>query len=157
MIYEQALEIAEKTKELLAPHCERIEIAGDIRSKRPEINEIEIVAIPKQYDIGIIKVLDQWENFEGELLDDRIQRVLPEGIELELYFADRENWGLSYALRTGNGEFIYRAIAAGWSIYGYELKDNHMYKDGKKIALYEEEDVFRIIQKPFVEPELRYL
>ena len=157
MKYENALEIAEKTKALLAPHCERIEIAGDIRGKRPEINEIEIVAIPKQCDIGIIKILDQWENFKGELMDDSIQRVLPEDIELELYFADRENWGLMCALRTGNGEYIYRAIAAGWSIYGYEIKGNHMYKDGKKIALYEEEDIFKIIQKPFEEPELRYL
>ena len=51
MIYEQALEIAEKTKALLAPHCERIEIAGSIRRLKPFVKDIEIVAIPKPYEI----------------------------------------------------------------------------------------------------------
>ncbi len=47
MQLDKALEIAEKTKELLAPYCERIEIAGSIRRKKPEVKDIELVAIPK--------------------------------------------------------------------------------------------------------------
>lgn len=45
MKLEQALEIAEKVKALLAPHCERIEIAGSIRRKKPDVKDIEIVGL----------------------------------------------------------------------------------------------------------------
>ena len=43
MEYNKALEIAEKTKAQLAPYCERIEIAGSIRRKKPDVGDIEIV------------------------------------------------------------------------------------------------------------------
>ena len=38
------------TEDLLAyqrPYCERIEIAGSVRRRRPQVNDIEIVCIPK--------------------------------------------------------------------------------------------------------------
>lgn len=41
MKHEQALKIAEKVKALLSPHCERIEIAGSIRRKKPEVKVLK--------------------------------------------------------------------------------------------------------------------
>ncbi|NIN36317.1 MAG: hypothetical protein GTO60_14990, partial [Gammaproteobacteria bacterium] len=38
--------IAEQLVSAFAEHCERIEIAGSIRRLRPDIGDIEIVAIP---------------------------------------------------------------------------------------------------------------
>lgn len=38
--------IAEQVRKALAPACERIEIAGSVRRERPEVHDIEIVAIP---------------------------------------------------------------------------------------------------------------
>lgn len=43
----EALEIAEEIKEALAHHCERIEIAGSIRRKKPEVGDIELLFVPK--------------------------------------------------------------------------------------------------------------
>ena len=39
--------IADELRDLLAPACERIEIAGSIRRRKPEVRDIEIVAIPR--------------------------------------------------------------------------------------------------------------
>lgn len=53
MKHSTALVIAEKIKAQLAPHCDRIEIAGSIRRKKPEVKDIEIVVIPKPYEVGL--------------------------------------------------------------------------------------------------------
>jgi len=49
----EAQRIAQIVKSELSPHCERIEIAGSIRRGKPEVKDIEIVAIPKPYDVGL--------------------------------------------------------------------------------------------------------
>lgn len=159
---EEAQIIAENIVAQLAPHCDRIEITGDILGKRQEVERIDIVAIPNTRTFGllhdgIVSVVEQWQKIEDSLYYNYTERILPTGIKLELHFAQPDNWGLICALSTGNGEYIYRCIAAGWSIYGIEFNGNNLYKDGKKIALCEEQDVFKIIQKPFEDPELRYL
>ena len=56
MKYEEALKIAEEVKALLAPHCLRIEIAGSIRRKKPEVKDIEIVAYPSPTTPDCLKV-----------------------------------------------------------------------------------------------------
>ena len=66
MEYEVAIEIAEKVKALLLPHCERIEIAGSVRRKKPNVKDIEIVAIPKPFDTGLFEsgiatVVNKWQ------------------------------------------------------------------------------------------------
>ena len=42
-----AQQMAEALVELLAPACERIEIAGSVRRGKARPNDVEIVAIPR--------------------------------------------------------------------------------------------------------------
>lgn len=160
MIYEQALEIAEKTKALLAPHCEQIEIAGSIRRKKPFVKDIEIVAIPKPYDIGLFEsgittVVNQWPKVRGELPCKYTQRILPEGIALDLFFADKDNWGLIYAMRTGSADYSHQVLGKAWVKQGYRSVEGYLCSNGKRIAVPEEEDLFKLIGVKYVEPEKR--
>jgi DNA polymerase/3'-5' exonuclease PolX len=160
MKYEQALEIAEKVKAQLAPHCEKIEIAGSIRRKKPEVKDIEIVAIPKPYDIGLFEsgiatVVKQWEKVKGELPCKYTQRILPEGINLDLFFAERENWGLIFAMRTGSASYSHNVLGSAWVKRGYKSIGGYLYTNGERIAIPEEEDLFRRIGVLYVAPELR--
>ena len=41
------LPITERLVSILAPFCERIEIAGSLRRLKPEVGDIELVVIPK--------------------------------------------------------------------------------------------------------------
>lgn len=162
MKYEQAIEIAEKVKSLLAPHCERIEIAGSIRRKKSDVKDIEIVAIPKPFDTGLFEsgiatVVNQWEKVKGELPCKYTQRILPEGIKLDLFFAERSNWGLIYAIRTGSVEYSHKVLATGWVKSGYKGDGGYLVSDGKRIDVLEEEDLFKLVGVPYVEPELRNL
>jgi DNA polymerase/3'-5' exonuclease PolX len=160
MQLDKALEIAEKTKELLAPYCERIEIAGSIRRKKPEVKDIELVAIPKTYNVGLFEsgiatVINQWKKVKGELPCKYTQRLLPDGITLDLFFANKENWGLIYALRTGSAEYSHKVLATGWVKLGYNSEGGQLSINGKEINIPEEKDLFKLIGIPYIEPELR--
>jgi len=162
MTIENALPIAEQVKSLLSPHCERIEIAGSIRRRRPEVKDIEIVAIPKPYEIGLFEsgiatVVNRWEKVRGELPCKYTQRILPEGIALDLFFATPENWGLIYAIRTGSADYSHRILASGWVRAGYKSVDGMLTRNGRTTSVREEGDLFRIIGVPFVEPEHRQI
>lgn len=43
----EAREKAEALRSLLEPACERIEVAGSIRRERPDVKDIELVAVPR--------------------------------------------------------------------------------------------------------------
>jgi DNA polymerase/3'-5' exonuclease PolX len=160
MDYLSALKIAQKYKSLLAPHCERIEIAGSIRRKKQIVGDIEIVCIPSPYEIGlfesgIAKVVNGLTKIKGELPCKYTQRLLPEDIKLDLFFAEKGNWGLIYAIRTGSAEYSHEVLASTWSKKGYESKNGYLTKNGREIAVLEEEHLFQLLNLPYINPELR--
>lgn len=160
MKHAEAYKIATRIKAELAPHCERIEIAGSIRRNKPEVKDIEIVAIPKPYEIGLFEsgiasVVNNWQKVKGELPCKYTQRILPDGIKLDLFFATPENWGLIYAIRTGSAEYSHQVLATGWVKKGYKSIDGQLISNGYPVIVREEEDLFRLIGLPFIEPEKR--
>lgn len=160
MKYEHAILIAERVKAELEPHCERIEIAGSIRRKKAEVKDIEIVAIPKPYDTGlfasgIATVVNQWPKVKGELPCKFTQRILPEGIKLDLFFAEPENWGLILAIRTGSAEFSHQVLAVRWVQLGYKSVDGHLAANGRRVPIREEADLFQKLRMDWIEPEKR--
>ncbi len=162
MKYTEALPIAQKVKELLAPHCLRIEIAGSIRRKKDFVKDIEIVAIPKPYETGlfasgIATVINQWKKVKGELPCKYTQVILPEGIKLDLFFVEPGNWGLIYAIRTGSAEYSHKILATQWVKRGYHSEGGYLTYNGKQILVPEEKDLFTRLGLPFLEPDLRIL
>jgi DNA polymerase/3'-5' exonuclease PolX len=156
----EALLIAEKVKDMLSPHCERIEIAGSIRRKKPEVKDIEIVAIPKPYDVGLFEsgiatVVNNWKKVKGQLPCKYTQRILPEGIKLDLFFATKTNWGMIYAIRTGSEEYSHKVLARKWTSLGYRSQGGHLYIDDKKIDFPEEKELFDLLNIKYQDPEFR--
>lgn len=158
--YKNAKAIADEVLRQLAPHCDRIEIAGSIRRKKETIGDVEIVAIPKPYDVGlfasgIATVVDQWPAIKGELPCKYTQRILPCGMKLDLFFATPDNWGLILAIRTGSAEFSRDVLARGWVANGYRSDKGMLHSGGVAIPTPEEEDLFRRCGVEWVYPEAR--
>lgn len=127
-----AISIAEKIVRELAPACERIEIAGSIRRARAEVNDIDLVILPKPGKLDAIKnrckercrvITDGRKNFICALkvgssrCDDRTaQRAVPTIAEfqLDIFFAHGAepdlienkpgNFGSLLLCRTGSKE-----------------------------------------------------
>jgi len=174
MKLEHAKAIAEELVKQLAPHCERIQIAGSIRREKPEVKDIEIVAIPKPYDVGLFEsgiatVVNRWEKVKGELPCKYTQRVIyplhingdihvPDvSIKLDLFFARPENWGLILAIRTGSAEYSHRVLANGWVSKGYHSVDGMLFHEKSKWErkITEEWQLFQLIGVPMPDPKDR--
>lgn len=161
--YDEAHPIAKLVLELLRPHCVRCEIAGSIRRKKSEIKDIEIVAIPKPYEIGLFEngiasVVNQWQKVKGELEYGKskyTQRVLPEGIKLDLFFAEEDNWGNILLIRTGDWEFSKKFMGVLLPQQGYKQEDGFLTYNGKQISCPEENDLFLKAGIKYIEPEKR--
>lgn len=154
---------AEKIIELLRPHCDRIEIAGSIRREKPVIGDIEICCIPKPYDTGlftngIATVVNEWPKVKGELEYGKCkytQRLLPSGMKLDLFFAEQENWGNIFLIRTGDWEFSKRFMGVIIPQRGYKQEDGFLKYNGKIIPCPEETDLFTRMGIKYIEPKNR--
>lgn len=168
MKFQHALKIAERIKAELLPFCERIEIAGSIRRRKPDVGDIEIVAIPKRIEVGLFEgvtardpgfaaTVDQWPAVKGCARDGLYtQRLLPDGIALDLFIAHPDNWGLIYGVRTGSATFSHHFLACGWVRNGYKSINGMLTFNGKPIPVQTEKDLFRMAGVLWVDPEERH-
>ncbi len=118
--------IAEQIKGKLAPFCERIEIAGSIRRKRPEVGDVEIVCVPKTVPCGLfrdmaervpgfVKTVNRWFAVKGNAeMGKYTQRILPDGINLDLFMLDEFDFWRQFVIRTGSAEYVIKEISGGW-------------------------------------------
>lgn len=164
MKYHDALRLAEQVQAALAPHClpGRCVIAGSIRRKKAECGDIEIVAIPKPYSVGVFKngiaaVADQWRFIRGNFPCKYAAReLMPSGMQVDMFFAQPDNWGLILAIRTGSAAFSRDYLAAGWVAAGYHSEEGFLRRpDHSRVPVREEKELFELIKKPYIEPEKR--
>jgi len=157
--------IAEKYKKLLAPYCKKnkIEIAGSIRREKEECGDIELVLVrDEEQRLYFRTLVNQWEKVRGEALGRYTQRMLPEGVKLDLFMCQGDNWGNIFLQRTGNWRFSrwtlgIRAKQVGLLHRGGYLWDMKVmgFEEGIQIHCYEEEDVFRLLEMDWIEPKDR--
>jgi len=172
MNLEQAFEIAEGVRSQLAPFCKRIEIAGSIRRKKPEVKDIEIVCIPKTFsvteglfgekekDVPIQEFVDtvrKWEKVRGEPFGKYTQRKLPQGINLDLFIATQINWATILLIRTGSAEFSKQFMGSWLPRHGYKCADGMITKTGMLVIVPTEESLFRLVKMNYLEPQNRNL
>lgn len=166
MLLQNAQPIAERLKTELAPYCERIEIAGSIRRQKPEVKDIELVVIPKHVPADMFgsttephpdfcRIINALEKVKGEPTGKYTQRILPEGIKVDIFIADPDNWGLIYAIRTGSADFSYKILGGAWVRCGYKSVNGYLMEGEKRVPVREEEELFRLLRLPFTPPEQR--
>jgi DNA polymerase/3'-5' exonuclease PolX len=152
MHHAEALSLAEEALNALAPHCERIEIAGSVRRMKPDVKDIEICAIPRMVPAGLFgdtlevdpafcATVNQWPKVKGEPTGKYTQRVLPGGMKLDLFIATADNWGWQLALRTGSADFNQRVMLPALKARGYVLDEGAIWRDGQVVPTPEETDL----------------
>ena len=160
MKFLEAQAIAERVRAELSPHCVKCEIAGSVRRKKPEPGDIEIVAIPKPYNVGLFQsgiatVIEQWPMVKGVLPCKYTQRILPEGIKLDLFFATVDNWGLIFLIRTGSADFSKRFVMA-LPRRGLHAEGGYIRReDNTIVSTQTEEDAFQLAGMKWIPPEDR--
>ena len=139
--------------------CDKIEVAGSIRRKRPEVNDIDLVAIPQMF---------MWTSFEAQLRPwapkrlkhgNELQRFLiplrVNTVELDIYRATPQTWGTILLIRTGSKEHNIKLCSRARAMNMMLSAKDGVIKDGKVVASRTEEEIFRALDLDFVPPELR--
>lgn len=166
MKYHHALNKASILRAQLAPHCERIVVAGSIRRMKEEIKDIELVAIPKLQGSGLF--CDNpihCEGFGRTVLQHRIlkgdpwtgkfiQFELADGTHVDLFTTTAAQWGYILTLRTGSAEHNIKLVQR-LKANGYTLGDGLVRWKGEPLQLPTEEEVFRRAGLRYVEPQFR--
>lgn len=138
----------------LTPLSKRLEIAGSIRRKKPEPNDVDIVLIPRNVGKILAYACQYKRGNIGRGKNHASYRK--NGVEVELYYAKEENWGamLMYATGTNQYNIMMRRYA---KFFGMKLSQYGLYRDGKLIAGKTEEEIYAALGKKWKEPQERGL
>lgn len=165
--YDEVLPVAEHITDVLAPYCQRIEIAGSLRRKRPMIGDIEICAIPKRpRNLLGEELRDQDTELDlflsgrlgdGLIKNGRKYKQFRYGrFTVDLFLPAPETWGSIYFIRTGSHEWNLWVMRTAAPSAGMKFEGGYLYdKAWNQIVAAEEEDVFEALGLPFVPPQMR--
>lgn len=148
-----AREICAKLESL--KEVEQISIAGSTRRRKETIGDVDILVVSK----NPAKVMDFFVKLDG------VEKVwgkggtkasvrLKEGFDIDLRIVRKESYGSALQYFTGNKDhnIVTRKIAIE---KGLKLSEYGVFKGKKMIAGKTEEDVYKAIGLPWIEPELR--
>lgn len=132
----KALPIANKIVALLKPYCDKIDIAGSCRREKSEVGDLEVCAVPKM----VVSKSDSLFGGDGKMLvspefakianglgkvikgkpDGRYMQIeLPQGINLDLFMPEPNDYYRIFAIRTGSADYSFKVIANGWKKLGW--------------------------------------
>jgi DNA polymerase (family 10) len=155
---EEAQTIADRVKEILTPYCDRIEIAGSIRRRKPLVHDIDIVLIEKAdtalmlssllFTLGVVRI--NGTDIKRLLLTDQ-------NISVDIYLATPATWATLLLIRTGSKENNIR-LATTAKTRGWHLKANGdgLFDDeNNRVAGDTEQSIYEALGIPYQEPENR--
>lgn len=170
MTLESADKLAARIREELAPFCERIDIAGSIRRRRPFVNDVDVVVLPKpdkERELRLrCKERAKRVNMEGEQM---LVVTLANDLQVDIWLAHGEKSDMFDSTATNYGSLlICRTGSAGHNIFlvehakrkGLRWNPHHGVFDSRSgkavcIASATEEEVFKALGLDFVAPENR--
>lgn len=178
-----AMTLAERIQWALGPLCQKCEIAGSIRRARPEVNDIDLVILPRAGQIEQIKarcrqrcrvIRDGDQNFivairQPDHSEFQLDIFFAHGGKADLLEPQPGNFGSLLLCRTGSKEHNiqiaqrakaqdmkwnpYQGLLAGGS-WEFDGQDS-VYRGGKIIASETEEQIFEALGMKWIAPAYR--
>lgn len=185
MDWVRAYRIAEQYCALLEPGCKRIHIAGSVRRKKPEVDDIELVAEPNFAPVfnlfgdqvgerNLLHELLDALQADGQLtLDDQVRRDglrykrfahmdhgAMRAISIDLFIVTPPaQWGVIFALRTGPADYSHWLVTqrskGGAMPAEAYCKDGAIWYDDIPLPMVDEREFFTFLDLEYIEPEKR--
>ena len=154
MRLEQADKLAEQFLSEIAPFCEKVRIVGSIRRRRPQVKDVDLVLIVRDWVNFTTKLRKIVSKF---LIDGPQQkRIIFKGQQVDLYLADHETYEPLILIRTGSWQHNVKLSTIALR-KGLKLTHHGLAKRGEegKIIASTEKGIFECLDLPYVEPEER--
>jgi len=145
---------------IISTHCLRIEVVGSIRRRVSEVNDIDILIIQHPFKLAKFFLSDNCRDLKivanglNIKCGPKHRQIYFRGIKIELWIAEKENFGLIHLIRTGSAMFS-ASILHKWkevSGGGYSDKGYLRTPKGVKIPTHEEMDVFKLCELDYIDP-----
>lgn len=166
MTLDFAQRCAEKLVPWIAGHAERVDVAGSVRRRRPTVNDLDLVVVPKLAEVkdifGVVttrtnatlgEVLRRAEAEKWKVLrsGSEITSVVAKGVQVDIFWTTPERWGTVLLQRTGSARHNIwlaeqaKAQGAKWHP-NLGLYQNHM------VTALTEEGIYAALGLPFLDP-----
>lgn len=164
-----AQNFAQHALEHLAPHCDRIEVAGSVRREKALVGDIEIVCIPKRVAVrnlfgdvvGLAPIpefqaaIDVWHKVKGSPAGRYTKRLLPNGFPCDVFMCHDYNWGNTLLIRTGSADWTSKVLIPALAKNMCRFEDGLLWVRGETAPALEEVDVFAYARMAPVPPQER--
>jgi DNA polymerase (family X) len=151
------LDVAERLATLLIQTLEqalpniKVSISGSLRRCLETVGNINLIVMDATAQ-DVAKVLEPVVKI-NEVLNASLSASV-ESRDIYITIVNKENFGAVLAYQTGNYEYRQMLLERATEL-GCELRDNSLFKSQKLVKTQTEEDFFKTLQLPYVEPELR--
>jgi len=155
--YAEAQEVAVQVEDLVKPLCDRLEVVGSIRRRRPRVGDCDFVAVAD--DSGWSKIVHALKKSvvicSGPSLIKLNFPVEGSFFQVDFYRATPQTLGIQVVIRTGSAD--HNMWLAGDAISkGFRLKySTGLLKGDVAVAGVTEESVFSALGLPCPTPEKR--
>lgn len=158
MILSYADELTERITNVIQPHCHRIAVAGSVRRRRPAVNDIDLVVIPRQFMWAgtipqtLIKTLGATVTRNGDL----IKQFNIDGHQLDLIHANHNNWGIRMLRWTGSKEHNIRLCTRAKKLnMKLAVSKGLLDQNGNLLEAKNEKQIFNLLHMDYIPPEKR--
>jgi DNA polymerase (family 10) len=162
MKFEEAAVLADRIVHCIEHLCDKVQVVGSIRRKRSEVHDIDIVLIPQAWMWNTIaqilknNMMADIVKAGPELVTLKIPtQALAETVQVDIYKARPETWGVLLLIRTGSKEHNIKLCSRAKSMGLMLSAAQGVIKDGKVIASRTEEEIFAALGLGYVEPKDR--
>lgn len=172
---------AREVCEAISPFVSRVEVVGSIRRRRSEVNDVDLIAIPHIFSSEASDD-EAWRQIPSALFKNLRASIVKRGMELvtvlvpdkskakdertpfaglhgmvqvDIYRAREETWGVLELIRTGSKEHNVKLCAHAMINHMMLSASRGVVKDGKVIASLSEEGIFAALGLTYVKPEDR--
>lgn len=147
--------IAEDLVAEIRPCCARIEIAGSVRRRTPEVGDLDLALIPYGRLLLVNALGGLYHRKPDTLGDTYLCLAQDRGIQVDLYIAAPSTWATLLLIRTGSKQHNIR-LAQRARDCGYQLKANGDglldLATGEVLPVTSERDLFARRNLPYREP-----
>ncbi|MFO7760401.1 MAG: DNA polymerase/3'-5' exonuclease PolX [Desulfobia sp.] len=153
----EAEKIAESLEQYLAEirEVKKVTIAGSYRRRKETVGDLDVLVACQKWE----PVIDRFLSFEdvARILSrgkTRSSVILSSGLQVDLRIIPEESYGAALHYFTGSKahNIAIRKIAMD---QGLKINEYGVFQDGEQLAGATEEDLYRKIGLPYIEPELR--
>lgn len=170
------VETAQALIDALRGSCERCEVVGSVRRKKPIVHDVELLLEPKTETqvidlFGTTETVSLFEERYAALVGGgviqpviggfRLKRFIFRETPCELFVCiPPSQWGLAQVIRTGPADLSHRLVTqrrlGGLCPDHYRVHDLGFYGPGDRLApTPDERSVFASVNEPFTDPEAR--